>query len=437
MSATRTNAGPTNRKLVAVICLVILMAMGLTACRGFFGQAPIAMLATDAAGDQEVPVTITFNISGSTDPDGTIVSYELDFGDGSPPAIGTDVSDVITHQYGVAGTYTVILTITDNDGRIGMTSTPVTIGPVMITFASDRIADYDIFRMHSDGTGEGAVMNTPEHELFPDLVRGMRDRIAYAAEDGVSWNIRTMTITGVGQNKLTIQTLSNQIQPSWSADGSTIVYASNAEDGTSTTSWELFTMTAQGGTQTKLTIQTPSWAIAPVFSPVNNDILFVSDKNADGGSSIWLWDDSVNAAIELKDGPGRDGDASPALAALTPALNLPAGAGISRPAWSPDGAKIAFSQERATGEIDIYVMDADGTGAISLEAYVDGLGVLNTAITTDADEFSPYWLEDGTGICFVKPDGGGNYQIFKVTFATGVITQLTAAGNNVSPTSNR
>jgi len=424
------------------------MTVGLAACRGFFGQAPIALLVTDTAGDQEVPITITFDISGSNDPDGTIATYDLDFGDGSTHATGTDVTDVITHDYEEAGNYTVLLTITDNDGRIGMVNGVVTIGPVMITFAANRVADYDIYRMQGDGTDQGAVNNTADDELFPDLVWSTRDKIAYAAEDNVSWNIWTMTITGGSLNQLTVQTVSNQIQPSWSSDGSTIAYASNAEGGVSSRSWEIFTMTASGGTQTRLTTQTPSWAIAPACSPITDDILFVSDETALGDSAIWLWDDSEDAAEELYDGPGSDGDASPAdiVAGITStALSLPAEAGMSKLAWSPDGTKIAFSRERtAGGIIDIYVMDADGDDPrdgdgdpISLEEYVDWLDVLNTSITTNDDEFCPYWLEDGSGICYVKADGSGDYQIYKVTFATGAITELTETGNNVSPASKR
>jgi len=438
MSATRAKAGPRNWKLAAVICLLALMTMGLAACRGFFGQAPIALLVTDAAGDLEVPITYTFDISGSNDPDGTITAYDLDFGDGSANATGTDVADVITHEYDTAGSYTVLLTITDNDGRIGMVNGVISVGPVMITFAANRVSDYDIYRMQGDGTEQGAVLNTADDELFPDLLRATRDKIAFAAEDSQSWNIHTMLVTGLSVNQLTVQTLSNQIQPGWSFDGSMIVYASNAAQTPSTTTWELYTMTAAGGSQTQLTTQSPSYAIAPSYSPVNNDVLFVSDKTATGGSSIWLWEEDLGAATELYDSDGRNGDASPALTIASTVLNLPVGAGISKPAWSPDGSKIAFSRERpTTGEIDIYVMDADGTGAESLEDYVDGLGVLNTDITTDDDEFCPYWLEDGSGICYVMEDGSGDYQINKVTFATGVITTLTATGNNVSPTSER
>jgi Tol biopolymer transport system component len=438
MSATRNVAGLGRGRLAAALLLVAALGMGLAACRGFFGQAPIALLVTDAGGDGEVPVTVTFDISASNDPDGVIATYELDFGDGSTEATGTDVTVPIVHEYEENGTFTIVLTVTDNDGRIGMANTVVTIGPVMIAFASDRIGDYDIYRMKADGTdlvSLGSVNATVDDELFPDLVQKKRDRIAYTAEDGTSWNIWTMTVGGGSRTQLTTKAASNQIQPDWSVDASTIAYASNQSG-----EWEIHTMTSLGTSQQKVTSQSPSWAIAPVFSPLNDDFLFVSDKTATGGSAIWLWDDSAGSASELYDDDGRDGDASPvtAIVPATTALDLPADAGTSRPTWSPDGTKIAFARERtAGGIIDIYVMDADGTGAESLEDYVEALGVLNTGITTDDDEFAPSWLEDDSGIAFVKEDSGGDFQIHVVDFATGVVSELTETENNVLPAAKR
>ncbi|RLE36169.1 hypothetical protein DRJ24_01035, partial [Candidatus Acetothermia bacterium] len=193
---------------------------------------------------------------------------------------------------------------------------------------------------------------------------------------------------------------------------------------------------ADGTPQAKLTSQSPSWAIAPAYSPVSDDLLFVSNKGSSGGSSIWLREeDGTTTEIYDPGVGGRAGDASPVLAGLGTALDLPAGAGISRPVWSPDGTKIAFSRQRSTGEIDIYVMDADGTNAETLEDYVDSLGSTNPNITTDYDEYCPYWLEDDSGIVFVRDDGAGDVQIYKVEFATGSVTQLTETGSNISPAS--
>lgn len=438
LALTRAAFRGSGKRFVA-LCLIAALGVGLAACRGFFGQAPIAFVVPDAGGDTEVPVTVTFDLSDSSDPDGTIASFELDFGDGSTVETGTDVSIAIPHEYAEAGTYTVILTITDNDGRIGMDNAVLTIGPVMITFAAFRAGDYDIFRMEGDGSDQGTVLNTADDELFPDLVFGTRDKIAFAAEDGGSWNIWTMTVAGGGQSKLTTQTASNQIQPSWSADASTIAYASNAAQTPSTTTWEIYRMTAAGGTQTKLTSQSPSWAIAPAYSPVNGDIVFVSDKDSDGDSSLWLREEG-GATTEIYDpgSGGRAGDASPALTGLGLPLDLPAGAGISRPAWSPKGEWIAFARERDSGEIDIYVCESDGSNAKSLEDFVDDEhDVSNSDITTNDDEFCPYWLEDESGLAFAREETGGDFQIYKVDFTTGAVTQLTEVGDNISPTSVR
>jgi LysM repeat protein len=69
---------------------------------------------------------INFDGSNSTDPDGTISSYEWDFDDGSPSESG----ETVTHGYSDPRTYLVSLTVTDNCGEPGQDITNVTItGP--------------------------------------------------------------------------------------------------------------------------------------------------------------------------------------------------------------------------------------------------------------------------------------------------------------------
>jgi PKD repeat protein len=70
-----------------------------------------------------VGIAVTFDGSGSSDPDGTIVAYDWDFGDGS---VGTGVSP--THTYGTDGVFTVTLTVTDDDGLTDSAATTATIG---------------------------------------------------------------------------------------------------------------------------------------------------------------------------------------------------------------------------------------------------------------------------------------------------------------------
>jgi len=66
--------------------------------------------------------TIFFDGSNSYDPDGRIISYNWDFGDGS-----TDTSINPAHTYKLWGTYTVVLTVTDNDGARNTTKTTASI----------------------------------------------------------------------------------------------------------------------------------------------------------------------------------------------------------------------------------------------------------------------------------------------------------------------
>src|SRR6185436_18135888 len=82
-------------------------------------------------------LSVSVYSSASLDPDGTIVSRSWTFGDG-----GTATTTVASHTYTLAGTYPVVLTVTDNAGATA-TSTQqvvVTAPPPTSTLASDAFS---------------------------------------------------------------------------------------------------------------------------------------------------------------------------------------------------------------------------------------------------------------------------------------------------------
>jgi len=86
-------------------------------------QPPIASF-TYSPQHPKVNENITFNASSSYDPDGTIVKYEWDFGDGSKAE-----GKVVTHSYSKAGDYTVTLTVTDDEGATNSTTKKIPVPP--------------------------------------------------------------------------------------------------------------------------------------------------------------------------------------------------------------------------------------------------------------------------------------------------------------------
>src|SRR5207253_3733863 len=67
------------------------------------------------------PLAVSFSSAGSSDPEGGILTYSWNFGDGT-----TSTSANPSHTYSTPGPYSAILTVTDNQGDQG-TSSPVTV----------------------------------------------------------------------------------------------------------------------------------------------------------------------------------------------------------------------------------------------------------------------------------------------------------------------
>lgn len=80
------------------------------------------------------PVTVTFDASASSDPDGSVVSYAWAFGDGS-----TGAGRTTSHTYATAGTYVATLTVKDDDGAAATSSTTIVVSPPPIVAKTLRV----------------------------------------------------------------------------------------------------------------------------------------------------------------------------------------------------------------------------------------------------------------------------------------------------------
>lgn len=83
----------------------------------YTGQANRAPTARPTADRQagNLPLAVNFDGTASSDPDGDPLTYEWDFGDGSPAASGATAS----HTYTTQGTFTATLTVRDGRGGVG------------------------------------------------------------------------------------------------------------------------------------------------------------------------------------------------------------------------------------------------------------------------------------------------------------------------------
>jgi Tol biopolymer transport system component len=143
---------------------------------------PVAVCGSDKLKCENVASPVSFNASASYDPDGAIISYNWDFGDGINGTGVTPVHKYSTYRWN--GTayqpFTVNLTVTDNGGMKNSTS-----GKVVIWIAGDANGDGKVNIL--DASIIGLKWNSNPADPCADLNNDGKVNILDASIIGLNW----------------------------------------------------------------------------------------------------------------------------------------------------------------------------------------------------------------------------------------------------------
>jgi Tol biopolymer transport system component len=284
--------------------------------------------------------------------------------------------------------------------------------------AFERFADNggDIFIINADGTGEtNLTADSPDFNSDPAWSPDGRF-LVFSSDRGSSSEFNTdlyrMNADGSGTTRLSDTPTIDEEDPTWSFDGARIAFEqseSGDEANESGDSGDISVFDADGTDRVKLT-STRDGDHSPTWSPDSTKIAF--SRSTSGGRDIYVMNADGSGLTRLTDVDSNDSDQDFIDA--------------DDPAWSPDGARIAFTLSRSTCDSsftnctrvsDIFVMNADGSNQRNLTNNVPSSNFSDQS-------FEPAWSPDGTKLAFVN-FVGNNFEIFVINLDGTGLTQVT------------
>lgn len=271
--------------------------------------------------------------------------------------------------------------------------------PERIAFTSDRDKALHVFTIRPEGTD---IQATSSDNRTADLLAAWSPdgtKIAFSSSQTGKYEIWKMNSDGSDRTRLT-DLKSTSSMPRWSPDGAKIAFTSQVTVGEGIKYAEIFIMNADGSGLQQITDSTTLagqgqyntersyWNSVPTWSPDGSKILFGSNRGGDGITPVLYTmnaDGSGQAKLGLfYDVDGTQPDWSPATGKIVCVRGSIAKGDIwamdgqspfplmtakkltdnidnnSCPVWSPDGRQIAFVSDAGSNK-DIYIMNADGS----------------------------------------------------------------------------
>jgi len=353
------------RYAVAALCFVSVLIIGC-------GDDEVTNPPPEPTGTLAVS---TISIGSAIDADGyTVLLNGSDTGVvGANDSVAVDIA---------VGQYSAELTgLADNCGVIGENPIAVTVvaeqaTPIEFTVACPPFYDYIAFISKREATRGIFVVKPDGSELMnltPDTTRHYSypawapdaTRISFTSVDDI-WILNTATMQA---RQLTDG--AHAQMGSWSPDGTRIVYDNFTGEVQGEAWGDIYVINADGSDPLNLT-PGPARGAEPAWSPDGSQIAFI--RPVDGFADIWVMEADGSNAMKLTD-----------LEALPTGLYHDA----YEPAWSPDGARIAFAGPGMNDGPRIWVMDADGSNLTMLTEYEPYYHA-----------WRPSWSPDGTRIAF-------------------------------------
>jgi TolB protein len=252
--------------------------------------------------------------------------------------------------------------------------------------------------------------------------------IAFVSQERERVDLNVMHADGTARQP--IEEIGREGSPAFSPDGASLVFDSD-RDGNA----EIYVRRLNSGTARRLTSH-PARDWGAVWSPDGASLVFMSNRDAPAGADLYrMRADGSGVERLTRTGTSRFARFSPdgsalalevgsdiyvlSLAGRTLRQLTYAPEGGARPAWSPDGQRLAFVSRRR-GRSEIFTMDRDGSNVALQVSMAQGAAL------------DPCWSPDGASLAFVHaPETGADpvlerraHAIYTVQLSSGRLVRL-------------